>query len=805
MILTIDNLDGLGAVDYSAAVDAAEALTVTRTLNEPSLMKALVCLEGTALKVPVRQARLLVASAAGPILFTGYLTVEPVAIYAGVASAGPVYRYQLTGVSDEWLLDKQAAGVLPGEAYAEAAGTLLKASIGRLAPGLFTTTGVQTGRSLGVFTPDAGAATWSRHAGAIAAAGYGAYRTLNGAMTLASAGTQVHPLSEGDGSLAIAGLRLASVRELANDVTVSGATEPKACWTELFLGDGVTSVFALSGEPAAPSGGHAVLIDEAFTGATLNPNLWALSDPGSHVSLSGATSSGGGLTLNGGNGLDGQTTVLGVDQIELGGTIVIELGTVNLAAGSAGMLGGLYSGTPVLANCVAGFSVAQVAGSTVLTPVVNGLATGTPVTLAASGFYTLRLHLHAPELLRARQAYYALDPGIAGGDTASVVAFGGGLVSAPLSLVFEIRDQAASSNTPVTVLYDGTMQSSPAQATFAAVNALELFGAVGSVTITRTGTAWVRSTPPGSSTATRLAGKAAQGVDCGITSSAEGQVSFFAGRVPAANEAIAVSYRGRARAVARVADPTSLAAEAAGGSVGTARWVGTVLKPVARSSEDCENAAAAILSFSTSRAAAISGSYAAMWPLGTNTDVWPGDLLRMTAGSVTTSAIVRKVVVEERGASPEALTYKIAFANDWAEGLGLTLSEALAADALPPPLALDLIPSAGAGDPATIPSHTLANLQQIIVAASSTALTVDAGTNPPSGGGFEVRRRDHGFGMGSTASAGSGDLVLRSPVRGFTIPRAAVEETFFLRMYDASTPPLYSRESAAIVTHLPLP
>jgi hypothetical protein len=150
------------------------------------------------------------------------------------------------------------------------------------------------------------------------------------------------------------------------------------------------------------------------------------------------------------------------------------------------------------------------------------------------------------------------------------------------------------------------------------------------------------------------------------------------------------------------------------------------------------------------------------------------------------------------------LTYKIAFANDWAEGLGLTLSEALAADALPPPLALDLIPSAGAGEPATIPSHTLANLQQIIVAASSTALTVDAGTNPPSGGGFEVRRRDHGFGMGSTASAGSGDLVLRSPVRGFTIPRAAVEETFFLRMYDASTPPLYSREPAAIVTHLPL-
>jgi hypothetical protein len=59
--------------------------------------------------------------------------------------------------------------------------------------------------------------------------------------------------------------------------------------------------------------------------------------------------------------------------------------------------------------------------------------------------------------------------------------------------------------------------------------------------------------------------------------------------------------------------------------------------------------------------------------------------------------------------------------------------------------------------------------------------------------------RDFDFGPGSGA-----DLVLRSPVRGFTIPRAAQLERYFVRMYDASTPPNYSALSAAIFTDLPV-
>jgi hypothetical protein len=793
MTLTIDNLDGNGAVDYSAAMDRSETFTIERTLNATSIVRGMLCLVGCSLATPVRQARVTLTSDAGTILFTGYLATEPVAIYAGVASEGPVYRLALSAVSDEWLLDKQAAGAEIGVALGSSAGTVLSTLAQRLEAGRLNTSGLAAGRSVGVFEPLSDAApgaNWSTHAGSVASTTYAAYRAVGGALNLVPAGNVVHTLSDGDGTLSVAALKTSAIRELANDVTVSGAMEPAAYWTELFEGDGTTTVFNLAGEPDAPSAGRALLIDDDFAGAALNLQTWQLADPGSHMSLSGGAH-GAGLTLTGGNGIDGQTTLTAWGQLELGGTLVIELGAVALNPGSAGVLGGLYQGTTQQANCFAGFSVSQAGGQTILSPLVNGLVTGTALPMLSGHTYTLRLHLHCPELLRLKQSFYTMVNG-------AVEQFGDGLIGAPLALVFEVRDLATGSNTPVTVLYDSAVASSPAQANFVAVNSVELFGSIGAVAVTRTGSAWITSTDPATGTvSTRLAGKSYDGVDCSVTSSATGKVTFFIGRVPVPGETITVSYRGRRRAVARLADAASLAAEAAGGSVGTARWLGKVLRPGARSSEDCENAAQAILSFSTNRAAAVTGSYALVNPAAVGVaDIWPGDVLALTANGTTITVLVRRVAIEEQGATPEALTYKIAFANDWAEGLGISLSEAIAVDALLPATALELAPGASA--------PVLANLQQLTVtAASTTSLTIDAGTNPPAGGGFEVRRHDGGFGQGAGAT-GSGDLFLRSPVRGFSIPRTTMEETFFVRMYDGSTPPLYSRESAAIVTQLPI-
>ena len=65
-------------------------------------------LAGTALAVPVRRGRVVVADANGDALFTGYLATEPEAVYSGWAAGAVVYRYALNAVSDEWLLDRLA-------------------------------------------------------------------------------------------------------------------------------------------------------------------------------------------------------------------------------------------------------------------------------------------------------------------------------------------------------------------------------------------------------------------------------------------------------------------------------------------------------------------------------------------------------------------------------------------------------------------------------------------------------------------------------------------------------------------------
>jgi hypothetical protein len=768
--VTFDNLDGNGAVDYSACLCADGPVKIDRVLNAPSRCSGTIVLGDSTLIVPVRRARVVVTADSGTMLFTGYVATEPVAIYAGVGTMGPVYRTEFSAVSDEWLLDKQSAPP-SGAGLGEFGGQVLTTLTNRIDAGLLTTVGVTNVRTVGVFQP-VQAQSWSANAGGVAAATYSAYRAVNGALTLASAGAVTHVLSDGDGSLQIGALKLASVKELANDVTVSGEMEPAAYVTERFAGDGTTVTFQLKEVPFRPkaAGRSSQPLTDSFDQGVFNTQVWNVTDPGSHLGLSAL-----GLTMSGGNGFDGQTTLAAIDALEMGGTLVVEAGSLMLATASDGIICGLYSGSTSRANCFAGYNVRQSGGTTLVVPFVNGAEVGTTLTALAGHIYTLRIRLHCVETERVQQVYYAMVDGV-------VEPFGGGLVSAPMAVVFELQDLGVASSTPATVLYDGVVESSPASCSFVPVNSVQLYGSMGYCRVTQAGSAWVVSTLPSGATETRLIGVSGEGVDCKLSST--GLVTFFAGRVPVPGEFVTVTYRGDSRAIARLEDSAGIAAEAEGGMPGTARWLGKVLQPQARSSVDCEFAAQAILSFAASRAAAIAGTYEATNPA----DVWPGDVLALTANGTTTSVVVRRVTVADGMASPEMLTYRIEFANDWAEGLGLKLSEAIAGDALLPQTALNA------------PGNMLANLQQLqVVSSTGTALQLDAGMVPPAGGGFEVRRRDWDFGPGVDQ-----DLVLRSPVRSFSIPREGQVEQYYVRMFDASTPPLYSRFSSAVFTDLPV-
>ena len=829
MRITIDNEDGRGAVDYSAAVAAEEPITVQRTLNKPSLCTAELLLGLPGLPMPARRGRVVVANDAGTVLFTGYLATEPAAVYAGVGVTGPVYRARISAVSDEWLLDKQGSGGSPrvdGMALAVSGLGLIQQLVrevqdsGEDAGLTVASTGVSGGTSasaVGAYAVQA-AEAWSVNAAAAASATYTAYRAVDGVVWVQPAAVMTHRFSDADGTLDVRAFALTHTRELANDVTVSGEEEPAAYVQEIFMGDGTTTVFELS--QAVFRGTNRTLVNDRFDGVALDATQWTVADEGNFLRPTGT-----GLMVNGGAGQDGYTTLTALNVVEMGGTLVVELGGVQLRPGSDGMLAGFYGSTSTLASCFAGFRVRQSASTTGsvtgLVPVVNGSETGTLFTPLEGHSYTLRLRLYSPEMFRVAQRYSCMVD-------KTVETFGAADVgTGPMQAVFELVDEAACSNTAATVLYE-TVQSGtlivgvPGICSFIAVNSTNLYGSISSLQVTRPACFWVTSTYPNGTQGTRLVGEAGQGVDCEVSYGSPsgtgseagtgvtvgtghtagsgsalgrlGKVTFFAGRVPVAGERITVQYRVPQRAVARLADAASMAAEAVtgvGASVpGLSRWLGKVIAPPARSSADCESAAQTILAMATARSAAMAGQYRAVNPAQ---DVWPGDVLAVSSAGQSHALIVRSMEITDEHAVPEVVTYRIAFANDWAtewaEGLGLRLSGQIAGDAV--------LPVAAMSGPATV----LANLPQLTVTSlTDAALQVDAGTAPPAGGGFEVRRRDGVFSM----SADAVDMVLRSPVQSFSIPRSAQVERFYMRMYDASTPPIYSRWSSALFVNAPI-
>jgi hypothetical protein len=770
--LTIDNLDGNGPIDYSGLIAATQPIRIVRKLNQPSLCSFGLVISGTVATIPARNGRTIVTDNNGIVLFTGYIACEPARELAGAGIAGGVYKLSLSAVSDEVLLDWQNVPQTRATA-GQSVGRLLSTLTARVDPTRVAVNAALGTATVGYVMPDAGE-NWSQNAGNLAAMARSAYTAISGTVTLTPVGNIVHVLDESAGTLQVKALQASTVKMLANDFTVCGAEEPAAYVTEIFQGDGATVVFDLTRLPYFPSASHSKPLVDLFQGPTINATLWQVSESGSYITLSAA-----GLTCSGGTGVDGQTTVTAIDPLEIGGALVIEAGGVQFGALTAGIVCGLYTGPVASGNCFAGFQVSQMGGATMAFPLLNGALAGATFAPVAGHIYTLRIRIYCREVQRILAAYYAV------GDSGEV-SFGGNAVPSSCNVVFEIQDVTSGATDTSTVLYDGSVTSAPAQANFALLDSTHFVGSIASITIAEAGAVWVTSQDPGGGSFTRKLGSATQGADARIERN--GRLRFYATSVPALNEAITVTYRTTHRSVARMASASSVAAEANGPIPGTARWSGSITSPAARSSADCENAAFALLAVATSRAAAWEGSYTG-YNLQSPTDIWPGDVLAVNAVStgVVANLVARAVTIEAGSDSPDLTKYTIAFANDWADDLSMKLSTTVPKDAW--------LPQAPVAAVTVLPS--LAALA--ITSVSGSEIQVAAGVAPPSGGGFEVRRRDWHFAPGTDS-----DLVLRSPVSNFIIPREAAIEQYYIRQYDGSTPPNYSRFSSALFLNVPL-
>jgi hypothetical protein len=795
--------------DYTMGLDAARPLTIARKLNEPSTCRLWLCLPASGvLPAPMRNQALAVTGDDGTVYFTGYLAASPLPEYAGLGLTGPIYRLALEAVSDEILLDTQ---LLP-----PSAGTT-GLSVGQVLQGLVTRTGLVTGSAwalntagltLGVpvsqFVPEPGA-KWSVLAGQAAAQGRSAYRAASGALTLAQVGATAHALHEADGTLALDGLTFtanatatanvtangtaavsgAAARALANDVTVCGAEEPVAYVTEYFLGDGTTLTFPLSDLPFFGPTAQEKIVWELFQEPEIDLRVWGYGSGGAYFSITGA-----GLTIDGGTGVDGDAALAWLDAVEAGGTLLLEAVGVTVSPGSTGTLAAVYSGPVKTANCVAGFQVTSAAGTGAVSvaPLVQGVVAGPPVALTAGAQYTLRLRLHCPEVERVEQWFRVV------GD-AGLVALGGGSTVAQGVVEMEIEPFVDGVGGAPQVVYDGAAGYVPATYTVVAASTVNLIATMRSFFVKGLGTGWVTSTAPGaalSTARTRRVGTLADGSECHIVRT--GSLTFYTGYAPLLGEMVAVRYRTIGRAVGRAVNAASQAALAAVGAPATAAWIGTVTEPKGRSSADCRNAAAALVVAASSVSAAWSGAYKTTnlaLNSGSGGDVWPGDALLLESDSLDldVQVAVRAVTLEYGASDPDLVRYAIEFSNDWANDLAIKTSRTVPEDAWLP---------------AAVSPAYLANLTALTVTGISTAaVSVAANATPPTGGGFEVRRRDFAFGL-STGTGTDVDLVMRSAVADFDIPRASEADRFYIRMYDGSTPPNYSEFSVGLFVNLPL-
>jgi len=761
--------------DYTAALDEARPLTIERKLNEPSICQLWLSLPSSGiLATPTRNQYITVTGDDGTAYFTGYVAVNPLPEYAGMGIEGPRYRIAIEALSDELLLDQLLMPPSTG-ATGETAGSLITALVTHAGSAALSTQGLSLSVPVSIFVPDPGA-SWSESAGQVASQARAAYRAVNGALTVSSVPGIVHTLAETDGSLNLAAMAFtASVkRALTNDVTVCGEHEPVAYVTEYFLGDGVTTQFYLAEGPFFPPASKSTILSELFNESAINLQVWG--NPGGNGYLKlGA----GGLVMDGGNGIDGETLLTWLDPVEMGGTQLLEAVGVTLSPGSSGILAGFFVGLETQAACIAGFQATaqQGTGAVTLQPIIQGTAAGTTYAVNPANQYTLRARVHCAGNERALAIYRSF------GDSGAIT-LGGQTNAAPAQLQLEIQEFVNGvAGMPVT-LYDGAIASLPPACLVVAASSINLIGTMRAISLTNLGSGWVVSTPPSGGPYTRRMGTTAESAECHVERT--GKVVFYIGFAPVAGEELAVSYRTVGRAVGRAVNTASQLSLTQAGTPAVSSWIGTVTNPQARSSADCLNAATVIEQAAASVSALWSGTYVGN---RTNfaTDVWPGDALDLNAASANLNAevVVRTVKVSYRASYPDYVEYAIAFANDWADDLAIKTSTTVPEDAWLP---------AGVA-----PSYA-ANLTSLAVTTlNGSTVSISAGITPPVGGGLEIRRRDFAFMPGEDPG-----LVVRAGLPNMTFSRETANDRFFIRMFDGATPPNYSEFSTALFINLPL-
>lgn len=762
MQLIIDNFDGLGPADYTQYLDATCLPKVVRQLNKASEMAAKLVFAEAAPVAPRQGSRVWLKKSDGTVLFAGYVSAHPRCEYMGKTTTATVMRYGLQCASDEWMLDLKA---LPQRlpCVSRTAGAIVRQMTNDVAPGGFDTSAVQDCDVVPVYAADV-QRKWSEHAAELAMRARAAYRAEGGAISFAPVGGTSISIDESNANCNRSGLAVQAQPCGLNDVTVMGRVEPRTYVKDYFEGDGVTLSFPLAATPIGTID-HTVFEDE-FPGSALNPVLW---------------SNGNGSTARVGSGqlsASGNAVVQLVETVELGGGMVLQHGCVEFQGASTGIVGGLFAGGMSAANCVAGFQLRPSGSQTVLQALVNGAATGPTLTTVSGHQYQLTTRIFADQLRRTAQVFHSSQHPAGAG-------VGGDAIAADARVVLEVHDvdpsNPATMAAPSMVLFDDIVLNVAGFCNYALMNGTDLHCAVSYTRMRTNGGTVVRSAAPGSGWRTRLQGALADGGECRVSTTS---LTFLAAEVPDATEQILVSYRAGLTSKAEQTNAAAIAALANGADSGVRSSVHGLQVPEARSTQDCSNAGLALLDDGTQTA--WQGTYEVWSDFLGASDVRPGDAVAVKAASQKAqfTAIVRGVEIAVEELREDRSIYRLKFANDAAETLTFCFDTAKLK-----------MPPVGVMTPGnwTLGPVKNAALSQIL----ASQVTIATNMAPPSGGGFEVRGADQGWGAGNDRN-----LWGRFTAQSFVVPRLSRSQAYYVRQYDASGN--YSRDSVLLHVDWPL-
>ncbi len=781
MKLLIDNLDGIGPQDYTAFVNAGKSPKLVRKLNSPAELMVGIVNGGRSITVPSGGGRVTLTFDNGTTLFAGYIVQTPTYQYLGWGDGGSLYLYEIEALSDVMLMDQKAPAAHPPFVERSAGSTFMQLTAEAL-PGWFDEGGVDSGDPIPYYSVDP-AKKWTVAAAEIALSARFAYRDGDGSLFFTPLGANTYALSENAVTFSPCDLQLQSVSRLVNDLTVLGPSEPAAHVKDYFCGDGKTYYFYLSQKPFTRASKVALydrtILDETYT--ELDPSHWTVTDPLGVISV-GA----GQLQVTGGTGVDGQTLLTFIEQVELGGATMLEHGDVVFNAASDGVIGGLYCGAVSIADCVAGFRITPSGSENSIQALVEGVVTGTPLVTQAGHHYVFTTTLYPTETYRMAQVFHSsLHP--------SGAARGGEAIASNVHAVLEVQDidptNPATQIAAATVLFDDIISNAPGFCTYSLINAGSIQCSLAFTYIWLPVDALVRGTLPGEDTVTILTGSLLDGAQCQVTTAPA--LEFYPEYIPAANELIQVSYRGQGHASARVTNAASIEAHQRGADDGIRGDVREIELPVPRTSADCETAALALLDDAGEGWTGEYQAWSRFLPDGA-TDIFPGDGLAVDVPSrgAEFTAIVREVDVQLVDIAGENSRYTLRFVDAGDPSLDFEFTTALTKQTqILTPLDVTEVGDAYLGDLADAEATNI----------TSTTVTIDVGATVPTGGGIEVRYSDQGWGEGY-----SGNLVGRFTSSNFTLTRYARAQSYFLRSYDGSVPPKYSRYSAALHVDYPL-